>query len=64
MDKDHDLKEMIISKLKNFIKLNLESKKNDKYLLKDLNEIKMKPISQGMTIFFHQMYKNVKIDFN
>ena len=59
MDKYNDLKEMITTRLKNFIKLNLENKKNKKYILKDFNEINIKPISSAVTFIYHPMFKDV-----
>lgn len=59
MDKDHDLKEMITTKTKNFIKLNNESKKNEKYLVKEFSDIRTKPVSSAVTMFYHPMYKEV-----
>ena len=61
MDKDHELKEMITQKLKNFLKLNIEGKKNEKYLLKDFSEIKTKPLSSNVILFSHPMFKDVKL---
>jgi hypothetical protein len=60
MDKDHDLKEMITLKTMNFIKSNTESKKNEKYLLKEFSDIRTKPVSAAVTMFYHPMYKDVK----
>jgi hypothetical protein len=60
MDKDNDLKEMITLKTINFTKLNNESKKNDKYLLKEFSDIRTKPLSSTVTMFYHPMYKDVK----
>jgi hypothetical protein len=60
MDKDLDLKEIIVTKIKSYLKINSENKKNDKYLLKDLGEIKSKKISPNLTIFYHEIYKDVR----
>jgi len=61
MDKDNDLKEMITLKTMNFIKSNNESKKNEKYQLKEFSDIRIKPVSSAITMFYHPMYKDVKL---
>lgn len=59
MDDVQDLKEIISQRIISFQKSNSESKKNEKYSLKDFKEIKVNKISNNLTIFYHSMYKEV-----